>query len=242
MKRNRTLAVITALAFIAPAASGYEAGEVANGGTIKGKISVGDKGLTDETRPVTKDNDFCGAQVPAEKHLVSADGGLQNAVVMIEGIASGKPFASNGDFVITNEKCHFVPHVMVAPKGAMMKVRNDDPLLHNSHFYLVQADSKKKKNVINLALPKQGIEISKKKILRKSGLLSVVCDAHDFMQAWVWVTENPYAAVTPAGGDFVLENVPPGSYKLKVWHESLGEKVVDVTVAAGKTATANASY
>jgi len=240
MKRNRILAAITLLGFIAPAASGYEPGEVSNGGTIKGKISVGDKSLADETRPVTKDNDFCGAQVPAEKHLVSADGGLQNAVVMIEGIASGKPFASDGDFVITNEKCHFVPHVMVAPKGAMMKVRNDDPLLHNSHFYLVQADTKK--NVINLALPKQGVEIGKKKILRKPGLLSVLCDAHDFMQAWVWVVENPYAVVTSAEGDFALENVPPGSYKLKVWHESLGEKLVDVTVAAGKTATANASY
>ena len=240
MKRNRTLATIITLAFIAPAASGYEAGEVSNGGTIKGKISVGDKGLQDETRPVTKDTDFCGTQVPAEKHLVSADGGLQNAVVMIEGIASGKPFASDGDFIITNNKCRFVPHVMVAHKGAMMKVRNDDPLLHNSHFYLVQAD--KKKNVINLALPKQGIEIGKKKILRKPGLLSVLCDAHDFMQAWIWVADSPYAVLTSAEGEFVLENVPAGSYKLKIWHESLGEKVVDVTVAAGKTATANASY
>ena len=234
-----TIATLVTLLVFAAQASAYTGGTVTNGGSIKGTIKV--SGKQDETKEVTKDASFCGATVPAEKFLVAASGGLKNAIVRIDAIESGKAFEETGDFSISNEKCHFVPHVMVAPKGAMMKVRNDDPLLHNSHFYLVQADNKKK-NVINLALPKQGIEIGKKKILRKPGLLSVLCDAHDFMQAWVWVVENPYAVATSAEGDFVLENVPPGSYKLKVWHESLGEKLVDVTVAAGKTAAANASY
>ena len=236
-----TLAAIATLSLAGPAAFAYTPGDVSDGGTIKGRISASDKSLKDESRPVTKDKEYCGNDVPAEEHLVSADGGLQNAVVMIEEIASGKPFASNGDFIITNSKCRFDPHVMVAHKGAMMKVRNDDPVLHNSHFYLVQADAKKK-NVINLALPKQGVEIGKKKILRKPGLLSVQCDAHDFMQAWMWVVEHPYATVTSANGDFVLENVPAGTYQIKVWHESLGEKSVDVTVEAGKTASTNVSY
>jgi uncharacterized protein (DUF2141 family) len=122
-----------------------------------------------------------------------------------------------------------------------MKVRNDDPVLHNSHFYLLRADSSKK-NVINLALPKQGVEIGKKKILRKPGLLSVQCDAHDFMQAWVWVAENPYAVVTGDDGSFSLSDVPAGSYKLTIWHEELGEKTVDVTVEAGKAANVDFSF
>ena len=236
-----SFAAVSGLLFLVPVAAGYEEAKVSNGGTIAGKISVAVKGLRDESLTIGKGSEFCGGSVPAQKYLVAPDGGLKNVVAMIEEVAAGKPFSSETDFVITNKNCRFDPHVMVAPKGAMMKVRNDDPLLHNSHFYLVEADSRKR-NVINLALPKQGVEIRKKQMLRKAGLLSVECDAHDFMQGWLWVVENPYAVVTDASGGFALEDVPAGSYRLRIWHEALGEKTVDVTVEAGKTAAVNASF
>ena len=240
-----TISIFTAmialmsLVCVAAQASAYTGGAVSDGGSIQGTIKV--SGKQDATLEVTKDKSFCGDTLPAEKFLVSAGGGLKNAIVRIDAIESGKTFESTGDFSIANKKCQFDPHVMVAPKGANMVVRNDDPVLHNSHFYLVQADSSKK-NVINLALPKQGVEIGKKKILRKPGLLSVQCDAHDFMQAWVWVAENPYAVVTGGDGSFSLSDVPAGSYKLTVWHEELGEKTVDVTVEAGKAASVDFSF
>ncbi|MDP6980713.1 MAG: carboxypeptidase regulatory-like domain-containing protein [Myxococcota bacterium] len=224
---------------IATPAAAYTGGAVSNGGSIKGKITV--SGKQDETKEVVKDKSFCGGSVPAEKFIVSGDGGLKNVIVRIDAIDSGKPIDKEGNFTVSNVKCRFDPHVMVAPKGATMKVRNDDPVLHNSHFYLVQADSSKK-NVINLALPRQGVEIGKKKILRKPGLLSVKCDAHDFMQAWIWVAENPYAEVTDASGSFNMSDVPAGSHTLTIWHEELGEKTVDVTVEAGKAANVDFSF
>jgi hypothetical protein len=233
------IALVAGLLLAARVGIAYEAVEVSGGGTIKGTVSA-TEGLEDEALVVSKDAAYCGTDLPAEKYLVSGGGRLQNAVVMIDGIAQGKPLATGTDFIVTNDKCHFVPHVTVAPKGGMMKVRNDDPLLHNSHFFLVEADTKR--NVINLALPRQGLEIGKKKILRKSGLLSVQCDAHDFMQAWVWVVDHPYAVVTPADGSFTLEDVPPGTHQLRVWHEALGEKTVSVTVEAGKTASIDVGF
>lgn len=234
-----TMFTLMALVCVAAQASAYTGGAVSGGGSIKGMIKA--SGKQDATLEVTKDKNFCGDTIPAEKFLVSAGGGLKNAIVRIDAIDSGKVFELTGDFSIANKKCRFHPHVMVAPKGATMKVRNDDPVLHNSHFYLVQADSSKK-NVINLALPRQGVEIGKKKILRKPGLLSVQCDAHDFMQAWIWVAENPYAVVTGADGSFSLSDVPAGSYKLTIWHEELGEKTVDVTVEAGKATNVDLSF
>lgn len=232
------LAALVALCFCASQASAYTVVAVANGGSIKGTIKAGSK--PDETLTVSKDNSFCGDSLPAEKFIIGSDGVLKNAVVKLEGIAEGKDFESKGDFKVTNKGCHFEPHVMVAREGALMKVGNADPLLHNSHFYLV--DGEKKKNIINLALPTQGMEIGKPKILRKPGLISLQCDAHDFMQGWIWVLDHPYAVVTGSDGSFELKDVPAGSYKLTVWHEALGEKTMDVTVGAGKATTTDLSF
>ena len=56
------------------------------------------------------------------------------------------------------------------------------------------------------------------------------------MQAWVVVAEHPFYAVTNQRGEFVFENIPPGTYPLQVWHESLGVVKKDVTVSDGVTA------
>jgi hypothetical protein len=52
----------------------------------------------------------------------------------------------------------------------------------------------------------------------------------------VVVAEHPFYAVTNERGEFALENVPPGTYTLKVWHESLAAVKKDVAVSDGVTA------
>jgi len=59
------------------------------------------------------------------------------------------------------------------------------------------------------------------------------------MHAYLFVTEDPYHAVTDGGGRFVIDDVPPGTYKIAVWHEILGNRERQVTVAPGETATAD---
>ena len=44
-----------------------------------------------------------------------------------------------------------------------------------------------------------------------------------------------------ADGSFKIEDVPPGSYELKIWHEKLTRTEMDITVEAGKPTTADAS-
>ena len=245
MGRTGMLAALVGLLLIAGTASAYEVVDVSNAGAIMGSVSVSDTSLKDETLKPHRNQNYCGESIPAEKYLVSANGRLQNSVVMIDGITKGKHWNPRGEFVISNDKCRFVPHVLVAPRGGTITLRNDDPMLHNFHFYRVFRDSDlrlKKRNIHNVALPQQGLEVRKKKILRKPGLLSLECNAHVYMQAWVWVVEHPYTAVTLANGTFTLDGVPPGSYKFRVWHESLGEKVVDVTVESGKTASVHVTF
>jgi hypothetical protein len=218
------------------AATPYQVIDVADGGTIKGVVKQAGDVIEDELKEVTKNSTQCGASITAEKYVVSAAGEVRWAVAMLDGIAAGRGVDKSMEIIIDNQDCRFDPHVLVAPKGGNLQVKNSDPMLHNSHFYLM-TDAGKKKNVINLALPNKDQVIAKRKILRKPGLLSLVCDAHDFMQGYIWCLPHPYAAVTDETGQFELTGVPPGDHKLKIWHEALGEQTVDVTVAAGETAT-----
>jgi hypothetical protein len=44
------------------------------------------------------------------------------------------------------------------------------------------------------------------------------------------VAAHPYYAITGADGQFTFDNLPPGQYKLQVWHERLGTVPASVTV------------
>ncbi len=213
-------------------AGSYVEADVADGGSISGTVKVKGDIPADEIKEVKKNKAQCGETIDAEKYVISAAGEVKWAVAMLEGIGEGKKLDKLADVLIDNNGCRFKPHVLVAPTGGKLQVKNSDSMLHNSHFFMI-IDSKKK-NVINLALPKKGQVIAKKKILRKPGLLSVECDAHDFMQGYVWSLPHPYGAVTDEKGAFKLTDIPAGTYTLKVWHEALGEKTSSVTVKPGE--------
>jgi major membrane immunogen (membrane-anchored lipoprotein) len=51
----------------------------------------------------------------------------------------------------------------------------------------------------------------------------------------VVVIDNPFFGVTSKDGSFKIENVPPGTYKLKTWHEKLRTEEQEVKVEGGKT-------
>ena len=63
----------------------------------------------------------------------------------------------------------------------------------------------------------------------------MLCNVHAEMSAYVVVTETPYFARTDKDGKFVLKDVPPGKYTLKVWHSKA--KPTTVSIEVGPAAT-----
>jgi hypothetical protein len=53
----------------------------------------------------------------------------------------------------------------------------------------------------------------------KPGLSYIFCNIHPQMSAVVLALETPYFAQTGADGSFQIEHLPPGRYKLRLWHE-----------------------
>ncbi|MFT7623096.1 MAG: hypothetical protein ACI9WU_002273 [Myxococcota bacterium] len=215
----------------------YAEGAVANGGTISGTIKYAGA-ETDPTMDLTKDNSVCGSGTVPSKKLVAAGGNLEGALVTLDGITSGKAWGAGGTPTVDNAKCIFVPRFSIGKLGAEMVTKNSDPVLHNTHLYLMKGE--KAKNLKNIALPNQGQTIPFK--MKKPGLMDVRCDAHEWMQGWVWVSSHPYASVTDASGAFTMTDVPAGEYTAKIWHEKLGDATATVKVDAGGNAKIEHTY
>ncbi len=74
------------------------------------------------------------------------------------------------------------------------------------------------------------------------GVIHITCNVrHTWMNAYLVVTEHPYHAVTDLYGEYEIREVPPGIYKLKVWHEVLGVEEKEVQVEEGKEIGVNFS-
>lgn len=220
MKRSVAIvSLVLALAAAAPARAAYEEAAVPDGGTLSGVLRFTGAPPKLPALAVNKNRDVCGESKPSEALVLGADKGVKGGVVMIEGVGRGKKAA--GDVVIDNTKCVFVPHVAATTVGGRARVKNSDPILHNTHGFLG------KPTIFNVALPnkEQVVDITKR--LTKTGPVRVLCDAHPHMMAWMIVHDSPYYAVTDERGAFKIDGVPPGTYKVTMWHEGFRTKGVD---------------
>jgi hypothetical protein len=228
MKRLTLTAEFSAIVLawtIAVPARAYEAGPVAGGGTIDGKVVFNDAVPTRKIIP-NKDVEVCGGIREEPLIAVGPDKGVQNAVVYLVEVAKGKAWPAAGKTPeLDNRKCRFEPEVQVIRAGPL-DVVNDDPILHNTHGYYG------KRTAFNMALPNQGQRIPTE--LTRAGIVRIDCDAHGWMEGWIYVVDNPYYAITDADGKFSITDVPPGSYTLVAIQSFTGPIQQPVTVTAGK--------
>lgn len=237
---NRIGATALGIAFSALfwtfSAWGYEVVEVKDGGVVTGRIQFEGKAPAPKELRITKNENVCGVKPLFSQELVVSDkGGLKNVVVSLIGIEKGKPFRKKSPRLIQRQ-CMFVPHVSLIPVGKRFKLVNEDKILHNLRTL-------SKKNVtLNIAHPKFKKTLRIKKKFKTPETMPIKCDIHNWMRGWIVAIDHPYYAVSGKSGKFKLKNVPPGTYKLRVWHEVLGARVRTVTVPAGGEVKADFTF
>jgi plastocyanin len=215
----RTAAALALALLVAAPALAYEVVAVADGGTLSGTVKFAGPPPKLEPLAVNKNRDVCGEQKASEALVVGSERGVRGSVILLEGVARGKK--GEADVVLDNHRCVFVHHVTVTMPGERARVKNSDPILHNTHGFLG------KTTVFNLALPNKDQMIEVTKRLTRPGVVRVVCDAHPHMAAWMIVHDSPYYAVSDERGAFKIDGIPPGSYKVTMWHEGFRAKGLD---------------
>lgn len=206
--------------------SAYEEITVANGGAIKGSVKLQGKAPKLPPVDVFKYKEFC-KDVPNESLVIGSRSGIRYAVVTLEGISRGKAVEREAVHELDNVRCRFVPHVQAASVGQFLVLKNTDPILHTAHAYFHDGQPD-----FNVGLYPGRVS---RKPLVTPGVVKILCEVHPWMTAFIAITEHPYHAVTDLYGEYLIDDIPPGTYRLKVWHETLGTQEKEVRVAEGKT-------
>ena len=117
--------------------------------------------------------------------------------------------------MLDQDKCRYTPRVLGVRVGQPLQIRNSDPLLHNvrSNGVINQA--------FNKSTPLEGMSFNHTFATREV-MVPFKCDVHGWMSAYVGVLDHPYFGTTAPDGRVVLGNLPPGTYTIEAWHESLG--------------------
>ncbi len=225
MKAFWAIAAITLLAL-----GGLTAAQAQDTGSLSGRISFAGQPPARKKIEATKDKEVCGKhEILDESLVVGHDKGIKNVVVTVEGVKGGKPPAQKVTF--DQKGCVYVPHVVVLPTTGQLDILNSDGVLHNIHTYSTANP------VINKAQPKFKKVLTER--FTRPEIVKATCDAHGWMLGWIVATDHPFVAVTDEEGHFAIKDVPPGTYKVEIWHEALGKQVQEVTIKAKEEAKLN---
>ncbi len=175
------------------------------------------------------DPDVCGREHSLEDLVVSSDNrGIQHATIALLDVpASARTTAPSppSRLEIDNRGCRFIPHTAVAVVGDTIVARNSDPVFHTTHYYGPLRG--------NVALPRSDMSVSR--VVRQPGIITVLCDVHGWMKAFIRVGDHGFHDVTDESGSFAIADIPPGSYTVEFWHERLGAQQLDVQIESGRT-------
>jgi len=202
----------------------FPAVEIAKAGAIVGRVRFIASPPKLEPVKVSKDQDYCGEALPNETYIIDGNDGLKNAVVFVETAPAGKPADPEKLNIVENNGCLYAPRILAMQKGERLRVKNNDPKLHIPHSYLNE------RTVFMLSLPFRNTVLDATRKIRDPGILKLVCDTHSWMIGFVHVFDHPYFSVTDEKGEFLIPDLPPGSYTLKVWHEDAGIRSQEITV------------
>lgn len=147
---------------------------------------------------------------------------LADAVALLEPASGRVAVKPMPDAEISQAKRQFHPRVTLITTGTRVSFPNFDTVRHHVYSF-----SPIKTFELKLYAGVPGAPI----VFDKPGVAVLGCNIHDSMAAWVVVADTPWAARSATNGLARIDAVPPGSYRLRVWHPGLPVNTESAPVA-----------
>jgi plastocyanin len=133
--------------------------------------------------------------------------------------------------VIDQQNKQFVPYVTAVQVGTAILFPNKDNIRH--HVYSL-SPAKKFELPLYTGVPAAPV------LFDKEGFVTLGCNIHDWMIAYVAVLSTPYLKVTGKDGQVRLTDLPAGKYTVEAWQPLLKRKpeelaqIVDLSGSSSK--------
>ena len=210
-------------AAISLACAAQLAWQPACGGTITGTVHA-------EGKVGTESGGAAGGAYASHKYefVQRVDyAALKSFIVYVDGLTLTNAVMRTNVTAVTTSKvaqrrAEFFPHILPVLAGTTVEWPNNDDIFHNVFSMSDPA-------AFDLGLY-EGNPPDKHVRFDKPGKVDVFCSIHANMHCIVLVMSNPYFAATDSEGRYRIENIPPGKYKLKAWHERVPADVQEITV------------
>ena len=240
MRRFGLTAVVAMLALTLGLA--WRSGDAAQqGGAVTGRVRFTGAKPTNPRIDMSEEaackDKYKAVSPTAETVVVNANGTLANVFVYVKaGLPpSAKYQAPATPVVIDQDGCRYHPHVLGIMVGQNLEIRNSDPVLHN-----IKAKATKNRP-FNVSQPSAGMKTTRT-FSQPEVMVTLECNVHGWMNAFLGVLPHPFYAVTGADGSFSIKGLPPGTYTIEAWHERYGTQTATVTVTGTETKTSDFTF
>jgi len=155
---------------------------------------------------------------------------LLGAVVFLESPEAARAVKPLIGAEVAQRDKAFQPDLLVVTKGSAVHFPNRDTVRHHVYSF---SPAKRFELKLYIGTPAEPV------VFDQAGVVTLGCNIHDQMLGRVIIVDTPYYGSSGANGKVTLKDVPPGNYRLRVWHARLPESAgaSDQALRLGATAT-----
>ena len=217
----------------------YKVISVDNGGSLTGKISL----IGDSPQPrffpliFSPNIEYCTRISDGKGHrilfdfTISDSYELKDTIIKLIDIKKGKPFSRKIQKLVMN-RCHIPKYVIGVRNGESLLLENKDPIRHEVATYEFSKRGADQKS--NRPVDKNSSQFRDVFVKHDTKEFLLKCNLHPFLQTRGTMVDNPYYAISDKEGNFSIENIPPGTYKVIAWHPFIPNEIGMVSIKANQ--------
>ncbi|WP_405121102.1 methylamine utilization protein [Pseudomonas leptonychotis] len=132
---------------------------------------------------------------------------LANAVLTLRSAAGSA--AEPGTAIMDQRSQQFAPTVLAVRSGTSVAFPNSDNIRHHVYSFSL---AKRFELRLYQGTPSAPV------VFDSPGVVVLGCNIHDWMVGYIYVTDDPWFAVSDEHGRVTLDQLPAGSYTASLWH------------------------